>query len=172
MDPPSQGPPYSNVRQHLFHSSHLPPPSQLHLPPVSSSRSNINTLPPLNPPNRMTPYRHYSPPLSWPTSLHRTSSSRADILPGSGLLHQNDTPLRSPSTKSNLPDQNQDNSSANNCNNLHRRHHHHPLHHNLKRTAMTTCQRRATSSRNCTRCWRINPSHTWYHGVQTVIALS
>ncbi|KAI5991659.1 HSF-type DNA-binding-domain-containing protein [Pisolithus marmoratus] len=93
MDPPpSQGPPYSNVRQHLFHSPHLPPPSQLHLPPVSSSRSNIiNTLPPLNPPNRMSAYRHSSPPpSSWSTPLHRTSSSREDILPSSHpSVHQN-----------------------------------------------------------------------------------
>ena len=63
--PALAGPPYSNVRQQLFHSSHLPPPSQLHLPPVSSSRSNINTPPPLNPSSRMSPYsthRHPSPP--------------------------------------------------------------------------------------------------------------
>ncbi|KIK11144.1 hypothetical protein PISMIDRAFT_19772, partial [Pisolithus microcarpus 441] len=90
MDPPSQGPPYSSVRQHLFHSSHLPPPSQLHLPPVSSSRSNIiTTLPPLNPSNRMTPYRHSSSPSSWSTPLHRTSSSREDIPHSSLSIHQN-----------------------------------------------------------------------------------
>lgn len=89
MDPPpSQGSPFSSVRQQLFHSSHLPPPSQLHLPPVTSSRSNINTLPPLNPSSRMSPYnhRHPSPPSSWPSSLHRTSSSRDDI-PSSSPLH-------------------------------------------------------------------------------------
>ncbi|KAI6043350.1 hypothetical protein EDC04DRAFT_2652675 [Pisolithus marmoratus] len=72
MDPPpSQGPPYSNVRQHLFHS-----PSQLHLPPVSSSRSDIiNTLPSLNPPNRMSAYRHSSPPPSSWSTAHQALDS-------------------------------------------------------------------------------------------------
>ncbi|KAG9309199.1 HSF-type DNA-binding-domain-containing protein [Chiua virens] len=94
MDPPSQGPPYSSVRQQLFHSSHLPPPSQLHLPPVNPSRSNVNTLPPLNSPSaRVSPYghRHVSPPpsssLTWSGTMHRTSNSREDILPGSSTLH-------------------------------------------------------------------------------------
>ncbi|KAG6331562.1 hypothetical protein ID866_7528 [Astraeus odoratus] len=122
MDPPSQGPPYSNVRQHLFHSSHLPPPSQLHLPPVSSSRSNINTLPPLNPSSRMSPYshRHPSPPppssssasIPWPSTLHRTSSSRDDILPSSSSsssspLHQQQHPQGIPhhQNASRQPDQ-------------------------------------------------------------------
>lgn len=93
MDPPSQGPPYS-VRQQLFHSSHLPPPSQLHLPPVNASRSNINTLPPLNSPStRVSPYghRHASPPpsssLPWPATMHRTSNSRDDALPAPSSLH-------------------------------------------------------------------------------------
>ncbi|KAI5997700.1 HSF-type DNA-binding-domain-containing protein [Pisolithus orientalis] len=40
----------------------------------------------------MTPYRHSSPPPSWPTSLHRTSSSREDILPASGPLHPQQHP--------------------------------------------------------------------------------
>ncbi|KAI5997680.1 HSF-type DNA-binding-domain-containing protein [Pisolithus orientalis] len=35
----------------------------------------------------MTPYLHSSPLPSWPTSLHRTSSSHEDILPASGPLH-------------------------------------------------------------------------------------
>ncbi|KAI6097986.1 HSF-type DNA-binding-domain-containing protein [Pisolithus thermaeus] len=34
----------------------------------------------------MTPYRHSSSPSSWSTPLHRTSSSREDILPSSGPL--------------------------------------------------------------------------------------
>ena len=97
MDPPSlasQGPPYSAVRQQLFHSSHLPPPSQLHLPPVNAARSNVNTLPPLNSPSaRVSPYgpRHASPPpsssLPWPAAMHRTSSSRDDALPTPSSLH-------------------------------------------------------------------------------------
>ena len=94
MDSPSQGPPYSTVRQQLFHSSHLPPPSQLHLPPVNPSRSNVNTLPPLNSPSaRVSPYghRHASPPpsssLPWPATMHRTSSSRDDALPTQTSLH-------------------------------------------------------------------------------------
>ncbi|KAF8121711.1 HSF-type DNA-binding-domain-containing protein [Boletus edulis] len=87
MDSPSQGPPYSSVRQ-LFHSSHLPPPAQLHLPPVNASRSNVNTLPPLNSSSsRVSPYAHRHPSpsssssLPWPATLHRTSNSRDDALP-------------------------------------------------------------------------------------------
>lgn len=96
MDPPSQGPPYS-VRQQLFHSSHLPPPSQLHLPPVNASRSNVNTLPPLNSPSaRVSPYGHRnaSPPpssLPWPATMHRTSNSRDDALPTPSSLHHSQT---------------------------------------------------------------------------------
>lgn len=91
MDPPSQGPPYSSVRQQLFHSAHLPPPSQLHLPPVNASRSNVNTLPPLNSSSsRVSSYnhRHASPPSSsWSATIHRTSNSRDDTLPAQGSLH-------------------------------------------------------------------------------------
>ncbi|KIK91008.1 hypothetical protein PAXRUDRAFT_831203 [Paxillus rubicundulus Ve08.2h10] len=98
MDPPSQGPAYSSVRQQLFHSSHLPLPSQLQLPPVNSSRSNVNTLPPLNSPSaRMSPYshRHSSPTppssLPWSTTMHRTSNSRDDVLPAPNSLHHTHT---------------------------------------------------------------------------------
>ena len=91
MDPPSQGPPYSNVRQQLFHSLHLPCPSQPHLPPVSSSCSNINTLPSLNPSSPMSPYtthRHPSlplpalpPPGHPPSAAHRLRTTTSSIHP-------------------------------------------------------------------------------------------
>lgn len=70
---------HSSSRQQLFHSSHLPPPSHLHLPPVNSNRSAPNTLPPLTSPYS---HRHSSPPpsssLPWPPTVHRTSNSRDD----------------------------------------------------------------------------------------------
>lgn len=85
MDPPSQSPLYSN----LFHSAHRPihisgSQSQLHLLPISSSHSSINTLTPLNPASCMSPYTLI--PLST-----AGSSTHDDILPSSSqhLHHRN-----------------------------------------------------------------------------------
>jgi osomolarity two-component system response regulator SKN7 len=80
-------------RHHLFQSSQLPPPSQLHLP-VPSSYSRSNTLPPIThiPPaqqNHSFPYHSAVLPSLPPSptsqhpwqTQHRTSSSRDEFYP-------------------------------------------------------------------------------------------